>query len=174
MGFLCLCLGWVGGREENRVGGFLINVPTPTPFHTPHTAGAAASATGGPSEGSSHSQEVPAPAVRHILELLLHLTQASPRVRVDMLAPAAAIAGGEGAEEEGAGAEPDTLLGHLLDLLAHPSYAAHGTRLDALLQLVETVAVTLQGYMAPDERRKGACCWVGGWYLVLIDCVCCD
>lgn len=88
------------------------------------------------------------------MELLLHLVQASPRVRVDMLAPAAAIVGGDGAEE--GAAEPDTLLGHLLDLLAHPSYAAHGTRLDALLQLVETVAVTLQGYMAPEERRKGA------------------
>jgi hypothetical protein len=100
------------------------------------------------------------------LELLLHLTQASPRVRVDLLAPAGAIVGG-GADGGGGGAAAatamevegdggDTLLGHLLDLLAHPSYAQHPSRLEALLALVETVAVTLQGFVTPEERRRGA------------------
>lgn len=99
--------------------------------------------------------------------MLLHLTQASPRVRVDMLAPVGAIAAGAGAEELPG---DDTLLGHLLDLLENPSYAKHGSRLEALLALVETVAVTLQGYMAPEERRKGA--FIVGVCALLVVVVC--
>lgn len=162
--------------------------PSLLPSHLPNTAALGGSNGGSKptAPGAEQKREIPSTAARHILELLLHLTQASARVKVDMLAPFAAAAfvtGGEedGMEQEGGEGE-DSLLGHMLDLLAQPAYARHGSRLEALLALVEAVTKTLEHYLTPEERRKGACdcvCirgggggrvgWLVGWLVVVLE-----